>query len=294
MRTKNQVEELLSVEAIKFLKLIDDQELRAKVRDGMTIAGGCILSLFHEEEVRDYDIFLNSKQLQLEVASYFAKQVIGQIDVVGDSLESFVKKNSSLKEMNLFLKTSHSNGVKLAIESATSEAKDFKIKESSVLYDETMKTIAQRVFFSRYAITFGKYQIVLRKIIASYDDIEKTFDIKTCMAGYTFDKGLEVSVKSMSLIINKFVELNNDIEPEFNTLLRCIKYASKGYDVSPEDVLLFLYRFKNVNLNDLIELHKQLSCMYGSGELTGATARVNQMIGNDVFTYDDLKTLILS
>lgn len=70
MQTKT-IKRVVSNKLNEWLDTIDDVKLRDRVRNNLVVSGGCLTSMFQNEPVNDFDIYIQDINVLIELANYY-------------------------------------------------------------------------------------------------------------------------------------------------------------------------------------------------------------------------------
>lgn len=68
------IKKVISSKLNEWLETISDVDLQSEVRTNLLVSGGSITSLFLNEEVNDYDIYINDIDVLKRLCEFYTKQ----------------------------------------------------------------------------------------------------------------------------------------------------------------------------------------------------------------------------
>ncbi|MGS4345127.1 hypothetical protein ACKUSY_05845 [Myroides odoratus] len=68
---KKTISKVLTKKLEKWLETITDEKLRKEVRENLLVSGGSITSMFLNEKVNDYDIYIQNIDVLIRLAKYY-------------------------------------------------------------------------------------------------------------------------------------------------------------------------------------------------------------------------------
>ena len=79
---KKTIKKVVETKLNAWLDTIPDVELRKDVRVNLLLSGGAIASMFLNEKVNDYDIYLQDKKVLERLVKYYTKGIKGRIEIL--------------------------------------------------------------------------------------------------------------------------------------------------------------------------------------------------------------------
>jgi hypothetical protein len=243
------IKKVISNKLNEWLETIEDAKLREKVKANILVSGGSITSLFLNEPVNDYDIYIQNMDVLIELAKYYVPN-----DVLdGRKKEEYIKANfeqlghafNENSENSVRLKTLKSNQVKLNIPS---------IGLKMVLIPEKKYQVA---FLSQNAISLtDDLQIVLR-FNGNNQEIHKTFDYIHATNFFTFKDGLVTNVDALQCILSKTLKYQGSLYP-ITSIVRMKKFINRGWNISAGEMLKIMFQISELDLKNPKILEEQL------------------------------------
>jgi len=179
-----EVEEILKQEKQNLINLMPEQ-FKQKIKENAFICGGCIYSLYNNQEPKDYDFFLRDKQLAQDLMDYF--------------------KSLDLQPYKNLLQGKY-KGLHLMV--------------------------------SKYAISIGKYQIIV-KYIGEPVEIVEQFDFKHNQ--FYFENKNVQPVADWEFLDTKRISFNEDKARDIcGVILRLPKFVKRGMIVTKKEIAKML------------------------------------------------------
>jgi hypothetical protein len=189
-----EIEKTLKIKQEELIKLMPEH-LQEELKDNMYLSGGCIYSLYHDQEPNDYDVFIRNEKLGKELMEYFKSQKLEQFKNI---------LQGKYKGLHLLV--------------------------------------------SKYAITLGNFQIVI-KYIGKPIEVVNQFDFKHNMFYYD-DYCIHNVVEWTYLDTNKVYFNENRARDLCGTLLRIAKFSKRGMIVSKREVAKILHKLDEKGFDD--------------------------------------------
>lgn len=243
-----------------WLETIDNVTLRDDVRTNLVLSGGSITSMFLQEDVNDFDIYIQNVDVCERLANYYCTG----IEVLnGNRKEEYLKQlptdemyehtewGENLSAEAVILKSLHPNQIKLNIAGAG-------IAIAIVSSSDTPSTDTFRpVFFSQNAISLSDdIQIVIR-FTGTVEEIHKSYDFVHATNYYTFKEGLVTNVKALECILTKELKYQGSLYP-LTSVIRMKKFIARKWTMNAGEVLKMLYQVSELDLKDPVVLEEQL------------------------------------
>ncbi len=256
------IKKIITTKLENWLITIEDEKLRKSVRDNILVSGGCITSLFQNQPVNDYDVYIQDMDVLLNLAQYYCPGVV----LDGRKRDFYIQKEyPDYDEANPFWEESDElyapenlvrllslkdDQIKLNIQSMGVK-KDLRIDAAG----EPLKY--QVAFLSQNAISLtNDVQIVLR-FSGTVEQIHKTFDFIHATNYFTFEDGLVTNVEALQCILTKNLKYQGSLYP-LTSIIRMKKFINRGWSMNAGEILKILFQISDLNLRDIQVLEEQL------------------------------------
>jgi hypothetical protein len=243
------IKKIISTKLNDWLESIEDLELRKKVKENILVSGGSITSLFLDQPVNDYDVYIQDMNVLISLAEYYCPGVVldgrkrdfyieKDMDELGDSYVS----NS---ENAIRIKNLKPNQVKLNISSVGIRKELVPDKKYQV------------AFLSQNVISLtDDLQIVLR-FNGNNEQIHETFDFIHATNYFTFNDGLVTNISALECILSKTLKYQGSLYP-ITSIIRMKKFLKRGWNISAGEMLKIMFQISELNLKDPEVLEEQL------------------------------------
>jgi len=290
MQTKT-IKKVISNKLNEWLETITDEKLRSEVKQNILVSGGSITSLFLNQPVNDYDVYIQDMDVLVRLAEYYCggdvldgrkKDEYIQKDV--DDLGNEFNENS---QNAVRLRTLKSNQVKLNI---PSDGIKMVLGESEEKY--------RVAFLSQNAISLtDDLQIVLR-FNGNSEQIHKTFDFIHATNYFTFKDGLVTNIDALESILTKTLKYQGSFYP-VTSIVRMKKFLLRGWNIGAGEMLKVMFQISELDLTDIEVLEEQLigvdvayfslliDALKGVPKEKMTSAYINEMIDRIFNNYDD-------
>jgi hypothetical protein len=245
-----------------WLATITDEKLREKVKSNLLVSGGSIASLLSNEQVNDYDVYIQDISVLKELAEYYSKEISSITILDGRIKQKLVNElNEKYKEL------SDENGIDMNNQYAISlrNLKEDQIKlflgqaglrvNEEITHEESLKYVP--LFFSPNAISLSNdVQIVLR-FWGTPEQIHKTFDFIHATNYFTFKDGLVRNIDAIESILTKTLKYQGSHYP-LTSIIRAKKFVKRGYNIGAGELLKIMFQISDFDLTNPDVLEEQL------------------------------------
>lgn len=242
------IKKIISKKLEDWLLSIEDEKLRKKVKENLLVSGGCITSLFQNQPVNDYDVYIQNMDVLVELAKYYCPNDVldgrKKEDYLGE-IDSAYSIEDNLSEQAVRYKTLKPDQVKLNISS---------VGVRMVVAEDKKYQVS---FLSQNAISLtDDIQIVLR-FNGNTEQIHKTFDFVHATNYFTFADGLVTNIKALECILTKNLRYQGSLYP-LTSIIRMKKFIIRGWSINAGEILKILFQISELNLKDVEVLEEQL------------------------------------
>lgn len=233
------IEQLLRSKINHWLKSIDDEPLRNRVKDHYIVTGGAIASMLMGDMPNDYDIYLDDAVVAADLSMYYVKRIIGaNNDPAAEGIDVKVSENNDRVEIKV-----PSTGY-LSYKDAA--------KDSDNTGKYKVKTITTN------AITLSdKIQIVLR-FVGEAAEIHKNYDFVHATNYFTEKAGLVLHQKALESILSRELKYVGSLYPVCS-IFRIKKFLNRGWTITAGETLKILFDVSKLDLTNLKVLTDQLT-----------------------------------
>jgi hypothetical protein len=178
----------------QWLATITDESLRKKVKSNILVSGGSITSLFLNEKVNDYDVYIMDHDVLVELAAYYTAPFSNIKILDGEKKDLLNPGDNGIYAVSVAnLKPDQ---VKLYFEEKNGGMKVNEGKEQG-------KFEYFPVFFSPNAISLSDNVQVVLRFHGDAETIHKTFDFIHATNYFTFKDGLVTNKPALESILTK-------------------------------------------------------------------------------------------
>ena len=226
------IEKKLAAKFESWVKSIKDSKLRALVKKNTIITGGCITSMFLNEDVNGYDIYFTNIETVFAVAEYY----VDSFNIIYDS-----KGKNNVYEYE-------GGRVRISLQDVLEFKKVIK----------TDKEKYRPVYLTDNAITLlDDIQIIIR-FYGDAAEIHKNFDFSHCTNYWTSsDSRLYTNVKALECTLSQTLFYAGSLYP-LASVIRTRKFIRRGWHINAGQYLKMILQLNELNLKDMKVLREQL------------------------------------
>lgn len=246
----------ISKKVSDWLSSIDDLKLANALAKDVVVTGGCITSMFQQEDVNDYDIYLKSPKTAFNLAKYYANKIIEDTNNTVTS-----------EDMKLLCSTNDGENLKYDVQNSLIpvglERTQIYIVSSGVYnrrdYDkEPPKEKYVVEFLSSNAITLSnKIQIILR-FTGTPDEIHSNYDFIHATNYWTKEEGLVTNTRALECIMARELIYRGSKYP-LSSIFRTRKFIQRGWSCHVGNYLKMAMQLNDLDLTDINVLRDQMT-----------------------------------
>lgn len=259
------IEKVVKAKMLAWLESITDPQLRERVKLSLLVSGGSITSLFLNEEVNDYDVYIQDRKVLLDLVKYYVKDIPDAEVLNGEerfllieqykgdiSTEEFLKhpskrasalRNLKQDQVKIFI---HGDNGGLKVESAL----------ANVAAGEEPKKY-QVSFLSPNAISLTDQVQIVCRFHGSPEQIHKTFDFIHATNYFTFTDGVVTNKEALESIITKQLRYQGSLYP-LTSIIRSKKFVKRNWNIGAGEYLKIMFQISLLDLQNVDVLEEQL------------------------------------
>lgn len=251
MQTKT-IRKNIEMKMDQWLETITDVELRKSVRKNILVSGGSIATLFFNEKVNDYDVYLMDRDVLKALVIYYTKS-FDNIKVL-DGREKLKYLGGQENDINgayaTSIRTLKEDQIKLFFEDKNG---GMKVNEDK----EVGKFEYFPIFFSPNAISLSDdVQIVIR-FWGNAVQVHKTFDFIHATNYFTFEEGLVTNKEALESLLTKQLKYQGSLYP-LTTIIRVKKFLKRGWNITAGETLKVMFQISELDLKNPDVLEEQI------------------------------------
>lgn len=246
-----------------WLNSITDEALRNDVRDCLLVSGGSICSLILNENVNDYDIYLQDRKVLIRLVDYYTKGIKDveiwdgnkKEDIIASYRRNFTEEefDNHYSMVSCSMRNLQPNQVKIFVP-------DGGMKIQSALENTKEGEVAKKYlvsYLSPNAISLtDDIQIVVR-FHGTPTEIHKTFDFIHATNYFTFKDGVVTSIKALQSILSKQLYYQGSLYP-LTSVIRAKKFIKRNWNITAGEYLKMIFQCSLLDFTNLDVLEEQL------------------------------------
>lgn len=252
----------------EWLQSINDEGLKAKIKDNVIVTGGCIASMLLKEKVSDFDVYFTNKDTTKAVAEYYVKAWNETHDDNGYVLDGAVENEINPEMKGGVAMNMTPDRIKIIFESSGVAKEDGALDDEAEVeewpdgkpeVDEESKPKYRPIYLSNNAITLSnKIQIVIR-FYGEADTIHENYDYIHC-TNYWSSKERQVILKQPALesLLSKELRYIGSKYP-LASIIRSRKFINRGWTINAGQYLKMAFQVSKLDLTNISVLEDQLT-----------------------------------
>lgn len=260
MQTKT-IKRIITKKLEEWLETITDESLRKEVRNNILVSGGSIASLFLNEKVNDFDIYIQDMEVLLKLAKYYCPNDVldGRLrdSYLENHFREFEDSDYNVKKM---MEDLDANDAEMVVRYKNLKPDQVRLDISSVgvrMEPKEEDGKYQVAFLSPNAISLtDDIQIVLR-FNGNAEQIHKTFDFIHATNYFTFQDGLVTNIPALESLLAKDLKYQGSLYP-LTSIIRIKKFLKRGWTINAGEMLKIMFQISELNLKNPEVLEEQL------------------------------------
>lgn len=243
----------------EWLDSIEDKDLANKIKPDILVSGGSIASMFLNQPVNDYDIYLKTMDSARAISEYYTKgtgieimdgrekdKIVSQLE---NDYEGVYKNIDEIPARRaVAIRTLKPDQIKLFTKDYGGDKMD---------YNEEDEKPYRPVFFSPNAISLSdKIQIIVR-FHGDNEAIHKTFDYIHATNYWTFEDGLVTNIAALESLMTKQLYYQGSLYP-LTSIIRMKKFIKRGWNIGAGEMLKIMFQISLLDLTDPDVMEEQL------------------------------------
>lgn len=251
----------ISEKLTEWLKTITDEGLRKDVRDNLLVSGGSITSMLLNEQVNDYDIYLQDMSVLRRLTEYYIKPHSSIILLDGREKEKLQKGLDSRYEVeNDKEGRDRNNSYAISLRNLKEDQIKLYMGGAGLKVNEEIPEADRNyipLYFSPNAISLSNdIQIVIR-FHGTPEQIHKTFDFIHATNYFTFKEGLVRNLAAIESILTKQLRYQGSYYP-VTSIIRSKKFVKRLWNINAGELLKIIYQCSLLDLNNPDVLEEQI------------------------------------
>lgn len=233
----------------EWVSTITDSKVRNLVRNGSIITGGCIVSMWLDEKIHDYDIYFKNHETTMAVAKYYADKYNNQLDEPVKIIDCSELNEGSRQGI---LGIIDPERIYIMIEGSGISHCNASSKE---IEDNTR--YLPKVITCNAITLHDDIQLIIR-FHGNVDEIHSNFDFVHATCYWTsWNERLISPNKALEAILSKQLIYNGSKYP-FSSIIRTRKFIKRGWNISAGEYLKMSFQISDLDFTNVNVLADQL------------------------------------
>ncbi len=231
----------------EWLETIPDKALRKDVKENLLLSGGSIASMFMNEKVNDYDVYLQDMEVLKRLVEFYVKPLGFRIKIL--MYDKFIQPESVSSRFKIAVDRLKENQVKLYFES------DDDIGGIKMDVEKDKKYALS--FISPNALSLTDNIQIVTRFTGNEEEIHRTFDFVHATNYFTFEDGVVTNHLALESLLTKQLRYQGSLYP-LTSIIRFKKFVLRGWNISAGEILKILFQVSDFDLKDPNVLEDQL------------------------------------
>jgi len=263
---KKTIKKRLEKKLNEWLSSLENDLLAQRVKQNLLVSGGSIASMFLNEKVNDYDIYLMDMDVLMELCNHYTEK--HNVKVLDGRKrdqylsEEFPNVDSETNQRGDFedeytaeryvkLKNLKANQVKLDVPAEGKRVDEIE-KDGN---GEDLKH--QPKFFSPNAISLSDDIQIVCRFTGDAEKIHETFDFIHATNYFTFTDGLVTNKEALESLLGKQLKYQGSHYP-LTSIIRSKKFIKRGWNIGAGEYLKIMFQISQLDLTNPEVLEEQL------------------------------------
>lgn len=210
-----------------WLATITAEKLRERVRNNIIVTGGSIPSMFLNEPINDYDIYIDDADVCVDLIKYYMKKHL-------KSKDRIIKREGEGGGVEIFIS---SDGI-------------LKLKPVG-------KKEYQLIYVTSNAITLSDNVQIVTRFTGNPEEIHKNYDFIHATNYWTFKTGLVTNIRALESLLTKELRYQGSKFP-LCSIIRTRKFVRRKWTINAGQYLKMALQLNELDLLDVKVLEEQL------------------------------------
>lgn len=259
MQTKT-IKRVIVKKLEEWLETITDENLRKDVKKNILVSGGSIASMFLNDKVNDFDIYIQNMDVLIRLAKYYCPNDVLDGRLRMDYLKEYFNdrfNDEDYTELRMDDLDDDQSEMVVRLKNLKPDQVRLNISSVGLRLEPKEGEKYQPVFLSPNAISLtDDIQIVLR-FNGNAEQIHKTFDFIHATNYFTFEEGLVTNIKALESLLSKDLKYQGSLYP-LTSIIRIKKFLKRGWTINAGEMLKIMFQISELDLKNPEILEEQL------------------------------------
>jgi len=254
------IERVIKTKLDEWLKTIP---MGDKVKKSLLVSGGSIASMFLGEDINDFDIYIQDRDVLLELVKHYTSGL--NISVLDgrkkqqyiDDFENF-KTGEGINDDDMGTQLMRAvgnlkdNQVRLFVRDM---ADGLKVENEAT--QEEMDSKYMAAFISPNAISLHNKIQIVNRFHGTPEEIHKTFDFIHATNYFTYSEGLVTNIKALESLLTRQLSYQGSLYP-VTSIIRAKKFINRKWNINAGEYLKIMFQISQLDLSNVDVLEDQL------------------------------------
>ena len=229
----------------KWIKNINDKDLRKRLKQDVIVTGGCITSMYLDEDVNDYDIYIRDKKTLMMLSQYYCDRY--------NEIQYLTASNNEIEKFKVINTIVDSNRIR-TYEDVSSIEQYENYQYPLVLEDDENY---YPIIITSNAITLTEGIQIIIRFYGTPNEIHSNFDFVHATNYWTYKDGLILKTEALDSILSRQLRYVGSKYP-LASVIRTKKFIKRGWNITAGQYLKMLLQLNKLDLIDIPTLKDQL------------------------------------
>ncbi len=256
------IEKVIKTKLDEWLETIP--ALKEEIKKSLLVSGGSIASMFLGEDVNDFDIYIQDRDVLLKLVKHYTNGLnISVLD--GRRKEDYISDFENFKtgegvnedDMGMQLMRAVGNLKENQVRLFVRDMADGLKVDNSSLSQEEMDKKYLPAFISPNAISLHNKIQIVNRFHGTPEEIHKTFDFIHATNYFTYKEGLVTNIKALESLLTKQLSYQGSLYP-VTSIIRAKKFMLRKWNINAGEYLKIMFQISQLDLSNVDVLEDQL------------------------------------
>jgi hypothetical protein len=257
------IEKVIKTKLNEWLETLPSEN-KDEVKKSLLVSGGSIASMFLGEDVNDFDIYIQDRDVLLRLVKYYTSGLnISVLD--GRRKDEYISNFDDFKtgegveeedmghQLMRAVGNLKENQIRLFVKNM---AEGLKVPHNE-LTKEQMNERYLAAFISPNAISLHNKIQIVNRFHGTPEEIHKTFDFIHATNYFTFKEGLVTNIKALESLLTRHLLYQGSLYP-VTSIIRAKKFILRKWHINAGEYLKIMFQISQLDLSNVDTLEDQL------------------------------------
>ena len=258
------ISKIIKAKILAWISTIKNDDLKKELLKNVLVSGGSIASMFLNEKVNDFDVYIKDIDVLKNLATYYANEHGVEVfdgrekqDLLDDVSYTDIN-DGDFDEFNCGFKATRKrvaieslckNQIKFFMQDGAGKAVNLDVSPESMNFTP--------LFFSPNAISLSDDLQIVVRFHGDDKEIHSTFDFVHATNYWTLESGLVTNKEALESLLCKQLKYQGSLYP-LTTIIRIKKFLKRGWNISAGEQLKVMFQIAEFDLTNPEVLENQL------------------------------------